>query len=218
MTQTGDRVGLVCPSCSPDDPTVHEVLKPGGRSTVRCAACGHTHKAEIPEEETVPLKIVVSQDGESFTTEMDVPVDTYVAETDEFVVDSPEALMQVRITGIEVGPETRVEEADVEDVETLWTRAVDNVGVDVTLHPKEGDGDSNRTRSLRVNVPGDYEFTVGNTVEFGDEEFTIEGLHIREDAPEYRHEKLDHDGDMAYAKDLKRIYARDETLTAWSAW
>ncbi len=218
MTQSGDRVGLVCPSCSPGEPTVHEVLKAAGQSTVRCGECGHTHKAEIPEEETVSLKIVVSQDGESFTTEMDVPVDTYVAETDEFVVDSPEALMQVRITGIEVGPETRVEEADVEDVETLWTRAVDNVGVDVTLHPKEGDGDSDRTRSLRVNVPGDYEFEVGDTVEFGDEEFTIEGLHIRDDAPEYRHEKLDHDGDMAYAKDLKRIYARDETLTAWSAW
>ncbi len=218
MTDAGDRVGLACPSCSPGDPTVHEVLKPGGHSTVRCEECSHTHKVEIPEEETVPLRIVVSQDGESFTTEMAVPADTYVAETDEFVVDTPEALMQVRITGIEVGPETRVEEADVTDVETLWTRAVDNVGVDVTLHPKEGANDPDGTRSLRVNVPGDYEFAVGETVEFGDEEFTIEGLHIRDDAPAYRHEKLDHRGDMAYAKDLKRVYARDETLTAWSAW
>ena len=216
MTETGDRVGLACPSCSPGEPTVHEVLRPGGQATVRCTECDHTHKTEIPEEETVPLRIVVSQDGESFTTEMDVPVDTYVAETEEFVVDTPDALMQVRITGIEIGPEQRVEEADVESVETLWTRAVDNVGVDVTLHPKDGDAD--RTRSLRVNVPGDYEFEVGETVEFGDEEFTIEGLQIRDDAPEYRHDKLDHSGDMAYAKDLKRMYARDETLTAWSAW
>ena len=77
---------------------------------------------------------------------------------------------------------------------------------------------ADQTRSLRVNVPGDYEFTVGETVEFGEEEFTVEGLQIREDAPEYRHEKLDHPGDLAYAKDLKRVYARDETLTAWSAW
>ncbi|WP_418281766.1 HVO_0476 family zinc finger protein [Halorubrum sp. DTA98] len=216
MTETGDRVGLACPSCSPGEPTVHEVLRPGGQATVRCTDCDHTHKTEIPEEETVDLRIVVSQDGDSFTTEMAVPADTYVAETDEFVVDTPDALMQVRITGIEVGPEERVEEAAVEDVETLWTRAVDNVGVDVTLHPKDGDAD--RTRALRVNVPGDYEFVVGESAEFGDEEFTIEGLQIREDAPEYRHGKLDHDGDMAYAKDLKRVYARDETLTAWSAW
>lgn len=216
MTQTGDRVGLACPSCSPGEPTVHEVLRPGGQSTVRCTECDHTYKTEIPEEETVELKVVVSQDGESFTTHTEVPADTYVGTGDEFVVDSPDALMQVRTTGIEVGPERRVEEADVEDVETLWTRAVDNVSVAVTLHPKDGNADE--TRSLRVNVPGDYEFTVGETVEFGDEEFVVEGLQIRDDAPEYRHEKLDHDGDFAYAKDLKRVYARDETMTAWSAW
>jgi len=47
----------------------------------------------------------------------------------------------------------------------------------VTLHPKDGNAD--QTRSLRVNVPGDYEFTVGETVEFGDEEFVVEGVQIR---------------------------------------
>ena len=70
----------------------------------------------------------------------------------------------------------------------------------------------------RRNAAGDTEFEVGETVEFGDEEFSVEGLQIRDDAPAYRHEKLDHPGDLAYAKDLKRLYARDETLTAWSAW
>ncbi|PHQ46457.1 hypothetical protein DJ68_07240, partial [Halorubrum sp. C3] len=121
MTETVDRVGLVCPSCSSGEETVHEVLRPGGQATVRCTECDHTHKAEIPEEETVGLTVIVSQDGESFSTEMDVPADTYVATGEEFVVDSPDALMQVRVTGIEVGPEQRVEEADIEAVETLWT-------------------------------------------------------------------------------------------------
>jgi len=185
-------------------------------ATVRCTACDHTHKAEVVEPETTPLTIVVSQDGESFTTEMDVPTAGVVATGEEFVVDTAEALMEVRITGIELGPERRVEEAPIDDVETLWTRAVDNVSVDVTLHPKDGDAD--QTRSLRLTVPGDTEFEVGETVEFGDEEFSVEGLQIRDDAPAYRHEKLDHPGDLAYAKDLKRLYARDETLTAWSAW
>ena len=218
MSDIGDRVGLPCPSCSTDEPTVHEVLKPGGQATVRCTACDHTHKAAITETETVTLDVVVSQDGESFATETDVPVDTRLAEGEEFAVDSPEALMQVRITGIEVGPEERIPAADVEAIETLWSRAVDNVGVDVTLHPKEGTGGGDGTRSLRVDVPGDYEFEVGDVVTFGDEEFTVEGLVIREDAPEYRHGKLDRDGDMAYAKDLTRVYGRDETLSAWSAW
>ncbi len=214
--EAGARVGLPCPSCSSSEPTVHEVLSPGGQATVRCTECGHTHKAEIPDAETVGVTIVVSQDGESFTTEMDVPATGGVATGEEFVVDTDDALMQVRITGIELGPERRVEDADITDVETLWTRAVDNVSVPVTLHPKDGDAD--RTRSLRVDVPGDYEFVVDETAAFGDEEFTVEGLHVRENAPEYRHEKLDHPGDLAYAKDLKRVYARDESLTAWSAW
>ena len=216
MTDAGDRIGLACPSCSPEAETVHEVIRPGGHATVRCTACDHTHKAEVVEPETTPLTIVVSQDGESFTTEMDVPTAGVVATGEEFVVDTAEALMEVRITGIELGPERRVEEAPIDDVETLWTRAVDNVSVDVTLHPKDGDAD--QTRSLRLTVPGDTEFEVGETVEFGDEEFSVEGLQIRDDAPAYRHEKLDHPGDLAYAKDLKRLYARDETLTAWSAW
>lgn len=216
MTESGDRVSLVCPSCSPDAETVHEVLRPGGQATVRCIDCEHTHKTPIPETETAEVTIVVSQEGESFTTEMTVPAEDGIETGEELVVDTDDALMQVRVTGIELGPEHRVEDAALASVDTLWTRAVDNVAVDVTLHPKDGDADN--TRSVRVNVPGDMEFAVGDTVEFGDEEFTIEGLQIRDDAPEYRHEKLDHAGDMAFAKDLKRVYGRDESLTAWSAW
>lgn len=216
MTETGDRVALPCPSCSPQGETVHEVLKPGGQATVRCTECDHTHKETIPEAETVERKVVVSQDDESFATRVDVDPEEWIEEGEEFIVDSPEALLQVRITGIEVGPEERVEEATFEEIDTLWTRAIDNVAVNVTLHPNDGDRD--QTRPVTVNVPGDYKFVVGKTETFGEEEFTIEGIHIREDAPEYRHEKLDHEGDTAFAKDLKRIYARDETKTAWSAW
>ncbi|MGZ0747445.1 MULTISPECIES: HVO_0476 family zinc finger protein [unclassified Haloparvum] len=216
MTETGDRVGLACPSCSPGEPTVHEVLKPGGQATVRCTECDHTHKAEITEPETTDLQVVVSQDDESFSTLVEESPDDRVEVGDEFVVDSPEALLQARITGIEVGPEERAEEATIDEIDTLWTRAVDNVSVDVTLHPK--DGEEEHSESLTVNVPGDYEFTVGETESFGEEEFSVEGLQIRDDAPEYRHEKLDHEGDVAYAKDLKRLYGRDETSSAWSAW
>jgi len=178
MTESGDRVALACPSCTPHGETVHEVLRPGGHATVRCTDCDHTHKTELPETETTDVTIVISQDGDSFTTEMAVPAAGAVTTGEEFVVDTPDALMQVRITGIELGPEQRTDGAALTSVETLWTRAVDNVSVDITLHPKDGDAD--HTRSI--------------------------------------HEKLDHPGDMAYAKDLKRVYGRDETLTAWSAW
>ncbi|MFB6093175.1 MAG: HVO_0476 family zinc finger protein [Haloquadratum sp.] len=219
MSTTQDRVAVECPSCSTAEPTVHEVLKEGtGHHTVRCTECGHVHKVRIEAETEVERDVVVSQDGESFATTVDAPPEETVAVGEEFIVDSEEAIMQVRITGLEVGPEQRVEEAAVEEVETIWTRAVDNVTVKVTVNPQEGTGDRESTRSFDLLVPGDHEFVVGEEVSFGDEEFRVKAIQVRDDAPEYRHGKLDHEGDMVYAKDVKRLYGTDLTTTAWSAW
>ncbi|WP_394350143.1 hypothetical protein [Salinigranum salinum] len=44
IPDAGEWVPLACPSYSPGDPTVHEVVKPGGQSTVRCTECGHVRK------------------------------------------------------------------------------------------------------------------------------------------------------------------------------
>jgi len=121
----------------------------------------------------------------------------------------------VRITSLETDG-GRSEAAVAEDVETIWTRAVGNVSVSVTAHPEGGGHDE--TRSFDLQVPGDYEFVVGETDELGGEEFTVEGILVRDDAVGYDFEKLDHDGDTVLAKDSKRVYARDESTSAWSAW
>jgi uncharacterized Zn finger protein len=215
MTETTERVALVCPACSPGTETVHEVLKPGGQATVRCTDCQHVHKEALPEEETRPTDVVVSQDGESFTASADVPAGETVAVGEEFLLDTEAAIMTVRITSLELA-EGRTEEAPVEDVETIWTRAVGNVSVNATVHPKGGAHDE--TRSVELQVPGDYEFAVGEVDELSGEEFTVEGIYLREDARGYDFDKLDHEGDAAVAKDVKRLYVRDETSTAWSAW
>lgn len=212
----GERVALACPSCSPHETTVHEVLKSGGRVTARCTECGHVHKEKLEIEEEVEREVIVSQEGESFRTTVAAPPEETIAVGEEFIVDTPEAIMQVRITSLEVGDERRVDEASAEDVDTIWSRVVDNVTVNVTVNPKDGRRDD--TRSLKVQVPGDYEFTVGDTEEFGDEKFSIKNIQIRDDAGNYRFDKFDRDGDMVFAKDVKRVYARDETSSAWSAW
>jgi uncharacterized Zn finger protein len=212
----GDRVALACPSCTPAATTVHEVLKPGGQVTVRCTDCGHVHKERYDPPREVDVDVVVSQGEESLTTTVDVPAEETLARGEEFVVDTPEAIMQVRITAIELDGDRRVEEAAVEDVETLWTRAVDNVRVNVTVHPNDGRRDE--SRSVTVSVPGDHEFVVGEIESFGDEELRVKAIQVREDAPEYRHGKFDHEGDMVYAKDVKRLYGTDQTTSAWSAW
>jgi uncharacterized Zn finger protein len=215
MNDVSERIAVACPSCSPHDETVHEVLKPGGQATVRCTECGHTHKTKIERERTVDLDVVVSQDGDSFRTTVEAPAEESAAVGDEFIVDTPEAIMQVRVTSLEVGDERRADEAVIEDVDTAWTRVVDNVSVKATLHPKDGRHDE--TRSITLHVPGDYEFEVGAVESLGDEEFEIEGIQVRDDT-DYRFDKLDHDGDVVFAKDVKRLYGRDKTTSAWSAW
>jgi uncharacterized Zn finger protein len=215
MEDTTARVAAACPACSPDAETVHEVLSEGGQATVRCTECSHVHKESLPEERTVNREVVVSQDGESFATAVEVPAAETLATGEEFLVETDEAIVTARITSLELG-DGRSEQAIAEDVETIWSRAVGNVSVNVTAHPKSGEHDE--TRSFRLQVPGDYEFVVGETDDLGDEEFTVEGILIRDDATGYDHGKLDFDGDEAAAKDIKRLYVRDEATTAWSAW
>jgi len=217
MSETAERVALTCPSCSPELETVHEVLKEGGGwATVRCTECSHVHKTQLPEAEEVERRVVVSQDGESFSTRVEAPRGQTLRRGEEFVLETEEAIMQVRITDLQLDAEKRVPEATVEEVETVWTRGVDNVSVNVTVNPSDGRRED--TRSLTVYVPGDYEFTVGESESFGEESFSVKSLQVRDDAGGYDHDKLDHRGDVAYAKDVKRVYADDESSTAWSAW
>jgi uncharacterized Zn finger protein len=215
MNDTAKQVAVTCPSCSPGDETVHEVLKPDEQATVRCTECGHTHKTRIESERTIEADVIVSQEGESFATTVEIPVDEQVAVGEEFVLETDEAIMLVRITSIELGGDRRVERTRGEELGTLWTRAVDNVEVNATIHPSD---ERDESRSVKLGVPGDHEFTVGEREELGDEEFTVVGIHIEGDATGYERTKLDFDGDTVPAKDVKRLYGEDETTSAWSAW
>lgn len=217
MSDTQERIPKPCPSCSPDLETVHEVLSPGGGSlTVRCSECGHVHKVRPEREREVTLDVVVSQGGESFTANVTTPEDETLEAGDEFLLETEEVLSTVRVTSIEVGEERREDRARADEVETVWTREVDNVSVNVTVHPEDGARDD--SRSTTIHVPGDYELEVGATEEFGDDEFTIDAIVVRGDASGYNRDRYEEEGDMVFAKDAKRVYAWDETSTAWSAW
>ncbi|ELY59360.1 MULTISPECIES: HVO_0476 family zinc finger protein [Natronococcus] len=217
MNDVPDRIPTPCPSCSPDLETVHEVLTAGGGAlTVRCSECSHVHKVQPDPEREVTLDVVVSQEGESFTANVTAPEDETVEVGDEFILETDEVLSTVRVTSIELDGHRRVEEADADDVETVWTREVDNVAVNVTVHPQDGSRDD--SRSITVYVPGDYEFEVGSIEEFGDDEFEIDAFVVRKDASEYDRDRYDMEGDTGVAKDLKRVYAYDEQTSAWSAW
>ncbi|WP_158055344.1 HVO_0476 family zinc finger protein [Halorussus halophilus] len=217
MTETAERVPVACPSCSPDVETVHEVLTMGGgKATVRCTECSHVHKVTPETDEEVERDVVVSQDGESFSATVDAPPKETVAVGEEFILETEEAIMVVRITDLQLSEEKRTDEAKVEDVETFWTRAVDNVRVNVTINPDDGSHDD--STSVKIDVPGDYEFEVGESEEFANEEFKVKSIAIRDDAEGYHFNPLSEEGDTAIAKDVKRVYGDDETSSAWSAW
>lgn len=212
------RVAVRCPSCSPGAETAHEVLNRGGQATVRCGECSHVHKTTLEEETTVERRVIVSQDDESIEAQVELPPEETLAAGDEFLVETAEAILTVRITSIESVDGARLEEADATDVRTLWTRAVGNVSVNLTLHPKDGRYDE--TESVRIRVPGDEEFVVGRAHEYGDEEFEVERILVRDDASGYDREGYDFAGDTVLAKDVKRLYARNEDARtrAWSGW
>ncbi|WP_255192914.1 HVO_0476 family zinc finger protein [Natronobeatus ordinarius] len=217
MSEIPDRLATPCPACSPDLETVHEVLSPGGGAlTVRCGECGHVHKVQPEPEREETLDVVVSQGGESFTANVTTPAEETVAVGDEFLLETEELLATVRVTSVEVDEQRRLEAAPAEEIETVWTREVDNVEVNVTVHPKDGSRDD--SRSVTMYVPGDYELEVGAVEERGDEEFEIDAVVVRKDATGYDRDRYEIEGDVVFAKDAKRVYSYDQSSSAWSAW
>ncbi|WP_408959811.1 HVO_0476 family zinc finger protein [Natrinema sp. 74] len=217
MSDTPDRIPTPCPSCSPDLETVHEVLTEGGGTlTVRCSECSHVHKVQPDTEREVTLDVVVSQGGESFTANVTTPEGESIEVGDEFILETEAVLSTVRVTSVELDGQRRVDEAPADEIETVWTREVDNVAVNVTVHPQDGSRDD--SRGITVHVPGDYEFEVGAVESFGDDEFEIDAFVVRDDAAGYERDRYEMDGDTVLAKDAKRVYAYDEQSSAWSAW
>lgn len=212
----GDAVAVACPACGDGTPARHEVVKPGVPATVRCRQCEHVHKARIEGPPTLTLRVIVSMDAESVKTTAEVPKSERLAVGEEFVVDTPEGLLGVRITSLERA-DRRTEAAPATEIETIWTRAVDNVLVNTTIHP--ADGDREATRSEKLPLPGDESVTVGEDLTVAEEILTIEGIRLREDARGYPTDQLDRAGDTAPAKDIDRLYAREAGGGAWrSPW
>lgn len=216
MTETGARIAVVCPACSPAVETVHEVLADGDPATVRCRDCEHVHKTHIPTEQTNPISVIVSHAGESLRTTVDVPETEVLAVGEEFVVDTPDAVHQVRITSLELDGDRRRDRAPADSIETIWTRVVDNVAVNVTVHPADGRRDQSRSETLYV--PGDYVFVVGNDEDIDGTAFRVTGINVTDDAGDYPRATVRREGDRVPAKDVKRLYGEVTRADAWSAW
>ncbi len=181
-----------CPACGV--PTPHDVLNSNGQATVECGDCGHVHKVQV-HDTTVERRVVVSQGEDSFSTRVPMQ-DQTLRVGEEFVLEADEGVYGVEVTSLE-SEDGRTDVAEAGEVETVWTRVVDNVGVPVTLHRED------ESTSHHLQVPGDYSFVVGDTEEVDDVEFETTAFVHRE-GDRYRLE-----GDDAEAKNVKRLYGEE---------
>lgn len=218
MTEAGDQLAVTCPACSPGVETVHEVLSPGGQPTVRCHECGHVHATSAGwSPPSRPVRTIVSQADESIAATVDVPEGVVLERGDRFVVETDEAVYSVELTSIEDADGRRHDRLGVDRIETLWTRDIGNVSVDVTVHPPPRSGRS--SHSVRLRLPGDEELVVGDEMSVDDEPVRVVGLLLRGEAVAAgAKRKLDDRGSSAPAMDLERVYARSREADGRSAW
>lgn len=215
--ERGDQVRVDCPACAPEAETTHEILKPDDDATVRCLVCGHVHKVSMEPTRRADVRVVISSGGESTRTTAEVPRSETLAVGEEFVAETPEGPVGARITSLELQDGARAERATTADVRTIWTRAVDNVGVPTTIHP--ADGTREATVSETVYMPGDQELIVGESLPHAEDELTIERLILRDDAIGEGPDVLERRDDAAAAKDVKRVFTRREPEDDWrSPW
>lgn len=195
------QVAAECPACG--EYVGHQVLKQNGTMTVKCGSCGHVHKKTPEKPRTVERRVVVSEGEESWSTHAPMPATQTLRVGEEFVLESDEGVYGVEVTGLEVetdGDNARPETASAEEVDTVWTRAVDNVVVPLTLHTGLGEAES-----AELRVPGDYRFVVGETEELDGDEFRVTAFVTREG------DRFRVEGDDVQAKNAKRVYGERKT-------
>ena len=198
-----------CPACSPIENVLHILLNSTKNSwTLKCDQCSHIHKQNIVPPKLSNCNIVVSQHEESLSTVISLPSDSIFEVEDEFIVDTEESLFAVSITSIESKSSSkRVSKSPAKDIKTIWSRAIDNVNVNVTIHALGTD--KHKSKSLKFGVPGDYIFSIGETKKLEGISFLIEGIYLRKTSSNDSLPKLNSRGESASAKNIKRIYASE---------
>ncbi|NJE85819.1 translation initiation factor 2 [Thermococcus sp. CX2] len=155
---------FICPECGSDDV---EVIKERGRElTLRCNECGNVWIITLPKLVKVPL--IVSKHERSFKTFAELPEGEEIKVGDIVETEDDE----VRITGIELEGDKRVNKAKIGEIKTLWGESLTYpkvIGVSIYL-PK------GVTQSFKVKVNRNEEFVIGEVLEVGGYTFKIEKI------------------------------------------
>ena len=182
---------LVCPSCGEE--CDHDLLEGSRNPVVRCTLCGHTHRRAPPKEEEIPVRAIVSLEGESRVCSIPLTPAEPVAVGDFLAAECGEEVFGVEVTSIEATGR-RVPHAKGREISTLWTRAIDQVVVRASVHH------GRVTKPLSVACEGEEEFFIGEEWTFGTIPFRITHMKLRDG------QVLRKEGQKAPARAIKRVY------------
>jgi len=181
-----------CPECK--DETEHEVLADTRDMLVRCTTCGHHQRLPKEKEpQALMIKAIVSREGTSKVCGIELAEEDECNVEDHLVAECGDDAFGVEVTSIECG-EKRVNRAKASDITTLWTRAIENVIVKVSIH------DGRRTIPVYMECDGEQPFIVNDMYVASGKRFRISHLKLR-DGPLMRKE-----GWKTVAHRIKRIY------------
>lgn len=181
-----------CPVCSVR--TDHELVARGRNPVGRCMECGDVHPVVFGErQKTVNVRAVVSDGPSSRICTVEMNDGEVCRIGDTFVAACGDEYTGVEVTSIESG-EVRVKQAIAGDISTLWTRKVEEVALRVAIHT------GGTTTALRVMVPGEDWFCVGEVYTIGKRRFRISRIKVRDGG------MLRKPGQKAEAKRIRRAF------------
>jgi len=136
------NIDAPCPSCSPDEPVPHKVLK---SMLIKCEECGDVHTEK--KEKKVPVRVIVSMGEKSFRIR--TLLSGVIRVGDELVMDDETSgvAYPVHISSLEV-EDKRKESAQADEIKTIWARAIDEVVIKIAISHRE------TTESVEMKVPG----------------------------------------------------------------
>ena len=187
-----EHIDSVCPSCSPDTPVLHIVLKGTKDVLLQCEECRAVHKEK--KQGKVPVRVIISTRDKSVHSK--AMLSGIITKGDELVIDDEETgeAVLAEVTSIEVG-DKRMDSAKADEIKTIWARGIEEVIVKIAVSHRE------TTESITMRVPGDREFVVGEKIDVNNRKLKIIRIKIREKGFKSRK------GVAVRAKDIKRIYA-----------
>lgn len=181
-----------CPECSEE--TEHEIVSESRDVLVKCTVCGHHQRVPREREpESRSIKAIVSKEGKSIVGTIELGEDDECSVGDHLVAECGDEAFGVEVTSIESG-EKRLNRAKAGEITTLWTRAIEQVVVKISIH------DEWKTIPVYMECDGEQPFVVGEKYVVSGRRFQITHLKLR-DGPLMRKE-----GWKTVAHRVKRIY------------